>query len=66
MKKLPIAIVVVGGALTAFGFTGFDAFIDDAAGLSGYAGWDTASRIEVVRGIALFLFGMYLLKREHQ
>ena len=64
MKKLSIAMAVLGGALAAFGLTGFSASLDNVAGLSGWAGWDTASRVEVIIGVALFLLGKCLLKRE--
>ncbi len=63
MKKISISMIVVGAGLAAFGFSGFDASFRTIMGaMDGGAGWDTASRIEITIGVALFTFGIFLYK----
>jgi|HubBroStandDraft_1064217.scaffolds.fasta_scaffold356432_2 hypothetical protein len=64
MKKLWISMIVLGSALAAFGFSGFDADLSSNTfrGLDGTAGWDTTSRIEMTAGAVLLALGILLFK----
>lgn len=67
IKKLSSPMIVVGGALAAFGFSGFSASVETLLGsLSGSAGWSIGSQIEITIGTALFLLGMSLRNQGSQ
>ncbi len=60
MKWISIVMAVAGGGLTAYGFSGFDAGVSKIFDtLRGSAGWDNASRIEMVIGVALLILGTF-------
>ncbi|MGP8250500.1 MAG: hypothetical protein ACLQHF_00600 [Terracidiphilus sp.] len=53
-----LIIVVIGGALAAFGISGFE----EHSGIYGWAGWRVEDRIEIAVGVALVILGMFLRK----
>lgn len=55
LKRFSIAIMAVGGGLTALGLSGYHASRFGS-------GWDDDARIEIVIGVALFILGMFSRK----
>jgi hypothetical protein len=55
LKKFSTPIMVLGGALAAFGLTSY-------GGNRIYMGWSDSARIEIAIGVGLFLLGMFSRK----
>jgi hypothetical protein len=66
MKKLAALLIIFGGGLAAFGFSGWHATGKPMFGLDGpadwdfYAGWPLNSQLEIAVGITLLACGLVL------
>ena len=72
MKKLSFLLVVLGSALAAFGFSGWQAitqtnFSPNSTSMHEFywAGWPPLSQIEITVGVMLLVCGL-LLRRDEQ
>lgn len=64
-------MIVLGGALAAFGFSGFEASWDLNTNFgtmqgNGWAAWGVSSKIEITVGVGLFLLGILLSNRTRE